>query len=611
MVRLGQVGNLSYVALHRRPHAERGDYHRTDLRSGNRIALLLETAHPMSSPDARDVYQATQLDPIGRIVLLVLLAIPTLGHVFEIRMRGIDPDEFEHLHAAFLVSLGDVPYRDFFEHHGPAWYALLAPLFRIFGPSLDVLWAGRAIALLCGLASIGLTGRLAQRLAGPKVALVSVCLLAWSVVFHVKAIELRPDVPAMLLMLLAASTLWHRDVSFRRAMLAGFWAGLATLFTQKSIVPAAGVWLGWVVASHWQARRCLQPGEWGTSVPRVYRWHEVSQGTLAFALGGALPWLIATALFATAGAADDLWQGTVLQLWHWPLRMSLISKLRSVVAADLPLWFAASWELAGVVIGLLGGNQRRPNAGHLALAMAVTVCLAAIVAVKAVYAQYYLLWIPLLAILAAKRICLWTEGTARPRFVVAVGWLGLLLTVHQAGLIQQALDNAGEGSLPWLWETLASRGAVVHWAVLMLFAAALFAASHGFRQRSVLFVVVLGFLYGSLRNLDAHVWPNTRQIEILQAVNRHVPPDGRVLDGFSGLGALRRHAFYYWWLNDYSKALIGKERLTGLLLPELRQRPPDAILFDGNLRNLPEPITDWIREHYAQTDWDPLWLPKR
>ena len=26
-------------------------------------------------------------------------------------------DEFEHLHASWLVSTGKVPYKDFFEHH--------------------------------------------------------------------------------------------------------------------------------------------------------------------------------------------------------------------------------------------------------------------------------------------------------------------------------------------------------------------------------------------------------------------------------------------------------------------------------------------------------------
>ena len=49
----------------------------------------------------------------------------------EIWRRMFDPDEFEHLHAAFCLWTGMVPYRDFFEHHPPFFWLLLQPLFFI------------------------------------------------------------------------------------------------------------------------------------------------------------------------------------------------------------------------------------------------------------------------------------------------------------------------------------------------------------------------------------------------------------------------------------------------------------------------------------------------
>jgi hypothetical protein len=41
-------------------------------------------------------------------------------------------DEFEHLHFAWSVSRGQVPYRDYFDHHTPALQYALAPMFARF-----------------------------------------------------------------------------------------------------------------------------------------------------------------------------------------------------------------------------------------------------------------------------------------------------------------------------------------------------------------------------------------------------------------------------------------------------------------------------------------------
>ena len=37
-------------------------------------------------------------------------------------------DNVEHIHATWLVAYGEVPYRDFFQHHNPLMWYLFAPL---------------------------------------------------------------------------------------------------------------------------------------------------------------------------------------------------------------------------------------------------------------------------------------------------------------------------------------------------------------------------------------------------------------------------------------------------------------------------------------------------
>src|SRR5262249_48141951 len=108
---------------------------------------------------------------------LVLLACGILA--FEIRRRGIDPDELEHVHAAYCVWRGDVPYRDFFEHHAPALYYILVPLMKWLGPEIAVLWVGRGLMWLCSLGAIWLTGSLAARWGGASARMLAMALLAW------------------------------------------------------------------------------------------------------------------------------------------------------------------------------------------------------------------------------------------------------------------------------------------------------------------------------------------------------------------------------------------------------------------------------------------------
>src|SRR5437016_2091016 len=48
---------------------------------------------------------------------IVLIVAIYAWRLFLLQTRTFDADEFEHLHAAFAIHQGLLPYRDFFEHH--------------------------------------------------------------------------------------------------------------------------------------------------------------------------------------------------------------------------------------------------------------------------------------------------------------------------------------------------------------------------------------------------------------------------------------------------------------------------------------------------------------
>src|SRR5205807_180354 len=112
----------------------------------------------------------------------------------------------------------------------------------------------------------------------------------------------------------------------------------------------------------------------------------------------------------------------------------------------------------------------KEQAGVVAIIAAV--CIVSLAFVKATYAQYYLLWMPFLAVLAARRLIVLSE-------------------------------RVGER-----------------------------------RMFSFFIIAAVGMSYGAWRNVQTACWSNAEQVTAIEAVNRHVPPDGRVLDGFTGYGAL-------------------------------------------------------------------------
>ena len=63
-------------------------------------------------------------------------------------------DDVEHLRAAYFISLGDVPYRDFFEHHHPLLWYMLAPFISFFPhETVPAIYSGRLISLIISLIS--------------------------------------------------------------------------------------------------------------------------------------------------------------------------------------------------------------------------------------------------------------------------------------------------------------------------------------------------------------------------------------------------------------------------------------------------------------------------
>lgn len=155
----------------------------------------------------------------------LLLALYLVG-AFTTRF---DRDEWQTMVAAAEVAGGAILYVDVWDNHGPLLTHLLAGLIRLLDSQDHALlmFAGRLSMLAMLATTAWLTGRLARQAwpyspaAGPVATVVLLC----SQTFFGKGLEIRPDVPLLLVFTLCLLMLFR---GFRSSRVADFfWSGAA------------------------------------------------------------------------------------------------------------------------------------------------------------------------------------------------------------------------------------------------------------------------------------------------------------------------------------------------------------------------------------------------
>lgn len=109
--------------------------------------------------------------------LLVLLGLNLLFVISRLISSGyLFFDDIEHLRAAYFVSNGEIPYRDFFEHHHPLLWYMFAPLVSVLPhSSVFAVYSGRVICFLVSLITFYYIYKMEKRFIGGKICAL-ICL---------------------------------------------------------------------------------------------------------------------------------------------------------------------------------------------------------------------------------------------------------------------------------------------------------------------------------------------------------------------------------------------------------------------------------------------------
>lgn len=500
--------------------------------------------------DLRALERRAWLDPVAIAAGLVVAWASAL-RAAAASTRGFNPDEFEHLHGAWSIAHGLWPYRDYFEHHTPWLWLAIAPFFALVDVDHDpdravgFVLAARAAMWILGSVALALTFRLGQLCAGTPAGWLAAAVLSVTLAFVGKTVEIRPDVPALVCLLGS----WVTTVSALRHAPNGPGS--------RWRLGAAGFLLGAAILFTQKALFTLPATIvlllwWVVDRRQSGSRRARAAGVVVLAAGMTIPVAVTLAVFAAHTGIAAFVEFTVLLNAAWRVRFSPLPSLQRIFEANPPVVCLA-------ILGLVRASWRLGAAealrrGDALLVLQTLALLVGAFAIPVPQLQYFLMVLPLGAILAG-----------------------------------QTLVDAAE-ALMVRRRRLAPPSPAARAAVTML-------------GLAIVAALPLAALAKSLQPAYPKMQDQLARMRLVLALTR---PSDTVMDGFTGAGVFRPHAYYYFFLHDEIRALLGGPELDGLRRA-LRdgEIAPALVLFDLDVQHLSREVKSFVEENYEPAG-DPL-----
>ncbi|HRY44920.1 MAG TPA: hypothetical protein P5164_13335 [Thermoanaerobaculia bacterium] len=305
-----------------------------------------------------------------------------------------NPDEVEYFRASRWVGEGLVPFRDFWEHHLPLHFVLLAPvagLARSAAVESLLLLRGAQLPLL--IATVLVAARLLSR-AGVSRAASLLGLSCFFLAVHRSVVEIRIDVTMNLFLLAGLLALTREDDGggARPAPLVfgGMLLGLACLASQRAM-PAVLVALAASAASDAASANAVS-------------WRRIARRPLAAAAGLAVTALVTLGLASISSALPELFEQCFrLNVLYEKLPSGTVSGPSAVywLARFLHRPGAVTLIVLGAAGALLGMRQARTRRLSTVVAILAAAQVILLFSIRSPFPYQFQTLFWLLAILAA------------------------------------------------------------------------------------------------------------------------------------------------------------------------------------------------------------------
>lgn len=528
---------------------------------------------------------------VGRAAL-ILTGVILASRVWFIFFRQLGWDEFEHAHATWSVSRGLVPYLDFFEHHTPWLYLLFAPLVPRFATDTDPAAAAGLLITLrlmmwaMNIASVACVYELGRLWRDRFTGVLAAFLFASASQFQDIMLEYRPDVPALLCLLLcfiAAMRAWRSDRAGLAAVLfglSGLAFGGAVLFTQKALFALPGLAVA-LLAYVWERRRESTNG-WGLRAALV----------ALFAVGAVAP-VAWTAYWFNARHAltEFIHYNVAFNVAQNAARFSPLLRLLQHLVHTPALMVLG---LGGFVVSAAAARTGVAGSRLVLLGTAASLW-AGVFVLGRVYDQYLVTYFPHLAVFAAS----WTPDLVSrigPRLCGRAWVRPALVLVPLASLAALVVGVDDPFSV-------AGATMIITFTLAAALAAAVVAAWQQARPVTAACAALVALVALQAGNLARTFRPIAPQLADLAYVTTHTRPTDTLLGASSGPGVFRPHAWYYFFLGGpFATDREFAELVEGLESGRIR---PQIVIFGQDERErLPARVWTYVRLHYRNVGGD-------
>jgi len=526
--------------------------------------------------------------------IALIACIVALGlHLVGLHREAVQPDEFEHLHAAWLVSQGQTPYVDFFQHHTPLFYYVAAPF--LLGPHLDfdTILNLRLLILLFWVFTT-LIGCLWLRRYGQFHGLLAICTLASNATMLSLGHIIFLDTVSIAPLVLSGMLIAGGDRKPKWMLASGIFFGFAVLINLKASMAMFAPMM--IMGSRaWGARKDRR---------RFQAWLVDCSAYLA---GGLIAILLLVTILGSAGSTG-LWRYCVELNLGWKARVSGVPTLLGLFRRDL---FLSCTALALVAQRLLVIRRRHGFSleDRDVPWLFLTSLIAGVFILPVVWMEYFAMLVPFLMLSGAVALGDWLSEVhdeepapgvrivansrfARYSFVVLVLFSLLALIPFRAFLRSDPF-------------------AILQSAMILALSAILtFSARRAWRPESALSLAMCLSLVTIVPIVRVgtvlHREDNFEQRRRLQYVMANTRPQDSVFDGYTGYGVFRPHAYYFWMLHEEVQAMLDEHSKGERLVDALKAKRPAIVIDDKWVATLPPTVREYVSAHFEATPFSPI-----
>ncbi len=190
---------------------------------------------------------------VPTVALIVdLVAMAVLCALVLAYLPTQNGDNVEHIHSSFMIALGQVPYRDFFQHHNPLLWYLFAPLVKLFAYDATISEVVSLISFLVFLKSLVYVYRLNEEFLSNKFWGLAAAAAIATPGYKLYAVDFRPDNYMVFCLIAGIYYLFSylKETKRYKLIVAFLWFFISFMFAQKALFPL--FILGCCILYFWQ-----------------------------------------------------------------------------------------------------------------------------------------------------------------------------------------------------------------------------------------------------------------------------------------------------------------------------------------------------------------------